>query len=593
MDMFTSAKKDASKEGGSLETSRGEESVFATTVAQSENDRKIELSKDYKSGGEKWKCKWGGDMWGVLKLSRSATPFYRAEGGTPFDQLRCKRRSIVVNSKEYFSCPGTLLSIGHEKGVMRTVEKAVERAERVNLFKRKMLSHGCRLSCNRCGDKPPSKQSSTKPTKLRSWQEWCTICREVWCNQSFHMKHGGIAKKGGEKPFKGRVKDHKKRLWCIHVALWLLKNFVTLAEIKHWLVGSKKSGLAALLPLKISKDEMSRILMFVMRELKTIGLYVKPGSVSEKDGVASGGGGGGGDRDCNVGKVQSNVSSTQTWPPAKRARTPTKRVGGVSNSTTAAVVTSEKPITESVSTLVDMRIPTDLRLERSWLLSAMKKYLSSVRPLTLKEAIKSMAQDAVTCAFVFPTGALGELDRTHTFSGKAYKANKRAARSRSVPGATEWQAMLRTTANRRKRAEDGPIEHGVSTTPRIPMAMPKAFPVALPAVVDPVYYASGHHVPPTPSLDMKRLRTASNLIARESADSSSPMRSAAAAHQTWPPRKRERPESLRLPQNRTTGGVGLDVMVAGKGSSSSTTATEENGMQEAATALMMMGIKNA
>ena len=114
--------------------------------------------------------------------------------------LSCKRRN-----GDKSMCPGMLTCIGNESTPMKTPELARERASKVANMN---LAHGFRLSCSVCGDKPPSKMN---PSKLRSWQEWCTVCREVWCNQSFHSKHGGLAKKGGEKKFGGRVKGTSGR----------------------------------------------------------------------------------------------------------------------------------------------------------------------------------------------------------------------------------------------------------------------------------------------------------------------------------------------------------------------------------------------
>lgn len=252
-------------------------------------------------------------------------------------QLRCKRRN-----GDKSMCTGILTCIGNECTPMKTPELARQRASQLNEIK---LGHGYRMSCNVCGDKPPSE---TNPLKLRSWMEWCDVCREVWCNQSFHSKHGGLAKKGGEKKFSGRVKDHKKRLWAIYVAIWLMHKTNNNIFLNNWLNSS--SGLASVLSPRVSPEEKARVLSFVTREIRTIQRYLHESS--------------------NV----HNSSSSQTWPVVKKARK------------------IEKPM--NIEQCVLRRIPSEMNHERNWLLNMVRKFkYHTDAPVTLRDALNSMRED--------------------------------------------------------------------------------------------------------------------------------------------------------------------------------------------------------
>jgi len=261
--------------------------------------------------------------------------------GCAFGQLSCKRRN-----GDKSLCHGVLTCLGNESTPMKTPELARQRASQI---KHASLGHGYRLSCSICGDKPPSK---TNPLKLRSWQEWCEVCREVWCNQSFHSKHGGIAKKGGEKKFSGRVKDHKKRLWAIYVALWLVSKTNNAMQWQTWL--RSPSGLSSVLSSRVSPEEKIRVQNFVMREIATIQRYLTQSSSSHSNKTMS--------------------SSSQTWPPVKRARTVAKSM--------------------NVEQCVLRRLPIELSHERNWLLNMVRKLkCHNEAPVALRVALSSMVDD--------------------------------------------------------------------------------------------------------------------------------------------------------------------------------------------------------
>ena len=175
------------------------------------------------------------------------------------------------------------------------------------------------------------------------------------------MKHGGIAKKGGEKNFKGRVKDHKKRLWYIHVAIWLFKSMPNdNVRRERWLMGGgRRDGLKALLASKVKAEEKLVIQGFVRRELRTLARYVTQRRAAESD---------------------ASSYSAQTWPPPKKIRTPvmtalpknvvvadvSKGNGDVPEVPTLPDLSGGSTIS-SPRWLVHSRIPAGLRWERLWL----------------------------------------------------------------------------------------------------------------------------------------------------------------------------------------------------------------------------------
>lgn len=166
-------------------------------------------------------------------------------------QYPCSR---MIGKEE--QCVGTLTCIGTPSQMSKMLpwknkplirlDDCETRANYCRNVEKLLLSHGCRMTCNRCGDKPPWRVDSTKTEKneqsngavnatgrrtgrrkqrrKKAWQEWCEICRSVRTNQSFYKIHGGVASKGGEKKFKARSEEHKRKLWCIYVAIWVLNT---------------------------------------------------------------------------------------------------------------------------------------------------------------------------------------------------------------------------------------------------------------------------------------------------------------------------------------------------------------------------------
>lgn len=286
------------------------------------------------------------------------------------------------------------------------------------------------------------------------------------------------------------MKDHKKRLWAIYLAMWLLSKTNNIMHLTNWLNSS--SGLASVLSPRVSPEEKARVRKFVEREIVTIQRYLDESSLTDVS------------------------SSSQTWPPVKRARK------------------TEKPM--SVEQCVLRRIPNEMNHERNWLLNMVRKFKYHTNaPVSLRDALNLMREDPsipvagssedgdVECS----KGECGDVGVVSNFQRLSFKSpyTQYPASTFGNPMIVPAKSVVRSSASRH------------SSSVGVPLAVPS----------------------PYPAMNMKKTHIPMHVTAVPS-------------NQTWPPtRKRERSPSFQnIPRQNSAEAAEQAVkalMMMGRGSS--------------------------